>query len=436
MKAGIAVLASVVLSTSATAASNQYAVEGVTVGTQLNFDNASYREYKCSPSQQFDGLTWCQKARANKDRRGPYTAAYSLLHARDGSIVYVNRSQEPLSVSRSEADAEIQRYARSIGEAPRIIKMPQRGAARNGMIAVWGNLALEQLDPESIRTLADGRSPKKGLLIDFLGNFARSAKEGLPIYRIGRGSGFLWAATFDQKGRGTLRTVAVDTSGLIVTPSQQEPIGESAAEETEPQPKPAEPAGTIVEQQDELAIANSRIAELEQARGEADTARVAAEKARVDAEIAGRELEQAKAAEIAALKTTIAQLTAAGPAGDAKGSRWERLLFGSAGGLFGALAAFAIGFLVNRQRARNSKQQSSELPFAPVETSLQCQSEEAEVVSPALSPTIAISETAFESELEAQVVAINAAEEETPVTTDAAASVPESAEKLPAPALV
>src|SRR5919202_5776621 len=82
MKAGIAVLASVVLSTSATAASNQYAVEGVTVGTQLNFDSASYREYKCSPSQQFDGLTWCQKARANKDRRGPYTAAYSLLHAR------------------------------------------------------------------------------------------------------------------------------------------------------------------------------------------------------------------------------------------------------------------------------------------------------------------------------------------------------------------
>jgi hypothetical protein len=339
-------------------------------------------------------------------------------------------------VSRSEADGEIQRYARNIGEAPRIIKMPQRGPARNGMIAVWGNLALEQLDPESIRTLADGRSPKKGLLIDFLGNFARSAKEGLPIYRIGSGSGFLWAATFDQKGRGTLRTVAVDTSRLIVTPSQQEPTGQSAAEETEPQSKPAEPAGTIAEQQDELAIANSRIAELEQAKGEADTARIAAEKARVDAEIAGRELEQAKAVEIAALKATIAQLTVAGPTADAKGSRWEKLLFGSAGGLFSALAAFAIGFLVNRQRARNSKQQSSELSSSPVETSLQCQSDEAEVVSPALSPMIAISETAFESELEAQVVAINAAEEEMPVTTDAATSVPESAEKLPAPALV
>src|SRR5205823_14808646 len=79
MKARIAVLASVVLSGSATAAPNQYAVEGVAVGTQLNFDSASYREYKCSPSQQFDGLTWCQKARANKDRRRPYTAAYSLL---------------------------------------------------------------------------------------------------------------------------------------------------------------------------------------------------------------------------------------------------------------------------------------------------------------------------------------------------------------------
>ena len=146
MKTGIVVLASAVLSGSATAASNQYAVEGVAVGTQLNFNSASYREYKCSPSEQFDGLTWCQKARPAKDRRGPYTAAYSLLHARDGSIVYVNRTQEPLFLARNEAEGEIQRYARTIGEAPRIMNMPQRGGLRNGMIAVWGDVKLEQLD--------------------------------------------------------------------------------------------------------------------------------------------------------------------------------------------------------------------------------------------------------------------------------------------------
>src|SRR5437016_12128595 len=94
------------------------------------------------------------------------------------------------------------------------MKMPQRGSLPDGLIAVWGKIMLEPLDQESIKILADGKGPKKGLLVDFLGNFARSAKEGLPIYRISGGAGFLWAASFDQAGRGTLRVAAVDTSGL------------------------------------------------------------------------------------------------------------------------------------------------------------------------------------------------------------------------------
>ena len=45
MRTGIAFLASIVLSANATAAPAEYAVDGLTIGTKLNFDSASYRAY-------------------------------------------------------------------------------------------------------------------------------------------------------------------------------------------------------------------------------------------------------------------------------------------------------------------------------------------------------------------------------------------------------
>ena len=183
MRTGIVVLAYVVLCGNAVAAT-EYAIDGLAVGTQLNFGSASYREYKCSPSDQFAGLIWCQKARTDKERRGSYTAAYSLLHSQDGNISYVSRSQEPAFLNPKEVELNIQRYSRKIGELPRIMKMPHRSGLSDELIAVWGKITLEPLDQESIKILATGKSPKKGFLIDYLRNFARSAKEGLPIYRI------------------------------------------------------------------------------------------------------------------------------------------------------------------------------------------------------------------------------------------------------------
>jgi hypothetical protein len=70
------------------------------------------------------------------------------------------------------------------------------------------------LDSESMKIVADGKSPKKGMLIDCIGDFTRSVKEGLPVYRISGGAGFVWVASYDERGRGTLRFAAVDASRL------------------------------------------------------------------------------------------------------------------------------------------------------------------------------------------------------------------------------
>ena len=89
VRAKIAVLASVVLCANATAEPAKYAVDGLAVGMQVNFDDASYREYRCSPSDQFEGLTWCQKTQGGGGSPGS-RVIYSLLHSGDGSILCCN----------------------------------------------------------------------------------------------------------------------------------------------------------------------------------------------------------------------------------------------------------------------------------------------------------------------------------------------------------
>ena len=198
----------------AAARSARYAVEGLALGTRIGFDSPAYREYKCAPSDQFDGFTWCQKTHREGGRRWSFETKYSMLHSRDGTIVYVNRYQRPAIVRPDEAESEIQNYSRRLGESPRVTRMPSRSGIHNAVLAAWGGIELEALDDHSLKSLAEGTSPKKGLLIDFIGDLTRSAQEGLPVYRIAGGAGFVWVAGFDHKGRGVLRFAAVDASTL------------------------------------------------------------------------------------------------------------------------------------------------------------------------------------------------------------------------------
>src|SRR5262249_42225790 len=430
-------------------AATAYAVDGLAVATQLNFNSASYRDYKCNRSDQFEGLTWCQKTRAEKGR-GSRTTVYSLLHSKDGKISYINRSQESASFNPSESELAIERYSRELGESARLLKAPHRSGVANGVIAVWGQITLEPLDKDSIKLLADGKNPRKGLLIDYLRDFTRSAKEGLPVYRIVGGPGLIWAASFDQKGRATLRLAAVDVSGFtppadptpvgpIAAPAHQEEAPSAAAvaataapaQQAELPPAapvvaaaaPADqeqvaPAATVVAtagsaQQEELpselnrrieklqadlAISATRVAELESAKSVAERALDKAEQAKLAAQDAKEQVEQARTAEKAASNALIAQLRAEKAAAGPKASRWEIVLYGAIGGVLFFLITSAIGFLIKRGNASVSTTSVEKTQTKPVE-----------VQASAGPAGIAISEAAFERDLEQQVAAINAA---------------------------
>ena len=457
-------------------AATAYAVDGLAVATQLNFKSASYRDYKCNPSDQFEGLIWCQKTRAEKGRG---SRTYSLLHSKDGKISYINRSQESASFNPSESELAIERYSRELGESARLLKAPHRSGVANGVIAVWGKITLEPLDQDSIKLLADGKKPRKGLLIDYLRDFTRSAKEGLPVYRIVGGPGLIWAASFDQKGRATLRLAAVDVSGFalppdsasvdtIAAPAHQEQLPPAAPVVATPAPAqqaelppaapvvataaPAEqaelppaapvvataapadqeqlpPAATVVAtagsaQQEELpselnrrieklqadlAISATRLAELESAKSVAERALDKAERAKLDAQDAKEQVEQTRTAEKAASNALIAQLRAEKAAAGPKTSRGEIVLYGAVGGVLFFLITSAIGFLIRRGNACVSTMPAEETQTNPIEVTAQSQDRPTPRQPSAGSAGIAISEAAFERDLEEQVATINAA---------------------------
>ena len=134
-----------------------YAVEGLALGARVPFDSSAYREYKCSPSDQFDGFTWCQQTRQQRERRSSSDVTYSLLHSRDGSIVYINRYQTPAFFARNEAEHDIQSYSQKLGESPRTkIRITHRPGL-DGIRASWGNAVLEPLDTENRKAFAEGR---------------------------------------------------------------------------------------------------------------------------------------------------------------------------------------------------------------------------------------------------------------------------------------
>jgi len=331
-------------------AGSQYVVAGLSLGSRVQFDSSEYREYKCGPSDQFDGFTWCQKTR---QERGFANVTSSILHSQDGTVVYVNRFQEPVFFGRNEADEAIRQYSTKFGEKAQIKRLPSRRGVPEGMLATWGKVVLEPLDDASIKILAEGRSPKKGYLIDFIGNFARSAKEGLPIYRISGGAGFLWIASFDPLGRGILRFAAVDPSASHPTPLPNE-ARPSEAQVIDPD---AQPAGAERERASAGANAAARQQPekaIEEAKADAEIARNEAETAKRNAQLAQTEIEKLRA-ETAKLNAALERLETEKAAAESKARAMEFVVYASIIILIALLATISSIFFVNWRRAIAAK---------------------------------------------------------------------------------
>jgi len=197
-----------------------YVVDGLSLGDQVAVGSDAYRRYHCGPSDRFSGFTWCHKEETKRDGRHEVLLANTILHREDGKAWYVNRYIEPAFFKPNDVQDEINRLSAKFAQPATEYRMPPRQGLPNAIIAVWGKLQLEPLDTNDVATVATGGATK-GLLVSFLGDVQRSAKVGVPVYRLKGGPGYVWAATFNSNGRGVLRFLTADPSqiydSLVVT---------------------------------------------------------------------------------------------------------------------------------------------------------------------------------------------------------------------------
>jgi hypothetical protein len=97
-----------------------------------------------------------------------------------------------------------------------------------------------------MEALRRGETINAGLVIDFLANSPQSAREGLPVFRIGGGAGYIWAAEFDDNGKGRLRITAVNPRLLPASPAEASPPI-AYAPNPSPTPAPATPDPAQIE---------------------------------------------------------------------------------------------------------------------------------------------------------------------------------------------
>ena len=189
-----------------------YGVAGMQLGTNV-VGSADYGDYNCAPTKQYPGFTGCQRQLTERSRRRRIFESTSFMHAPDGSAVYINQNLEPVAMDANGAHDEISRLSETLGKATLLPMPPARGVS-SGLIASWGAVSLQQLDPARTAELAAGTRDELGILVDTIGNPQRSAQLGLPIYRLGGGAGYVWSASWNGRGRGILRMLAIDASRL------------------------------------------------------------------------------------------------------------------------------------------------------------------------------------------------------------------------------
>jgi len=215
------------------AAASPYVVDGLALGDKVKSGSQPYERYQCSPSDQFPGFISCNEEHTTPGKE--VTRSHSILQSQDGAAYYVNSYFEPAFFDPNDIQNEINRMSSEFGQRARIIQMPQREGLPNAVMATWGAIQLEPLNPNEVSEVASGAS-HPGILVSFLGDVERSAKAGVPVYRLAGSAGFLWVATFDQNGIGVLRYLAIDASKI-------EPSRQVASNQPSPSPTPSFESG-------------------------------------------------------------------------------------------------------------------------------------------------------------------------------------------------
>ena len=187
----------------------------------------------------------------------------TILHSDANTAVFILQDVIPAYFAPGDADREIQRLSQYFGQSARVYNSDARADAPRSVIATWGDVTLTPLDQPTLDALSRGETINAGLIIDFLADPRKSARQGLPVFHIGGGSGYIWSAMVDDSGKGRLRITAVNPSLLPERSAEQTPPPAPASPPTAPAPSPA-PASTPTVP-DPVQVEKERAARLQKA---------------------------------------------------------------------------------------------------------------------------------------------------------------------------
>ena len=219
-----------------------FVIEGLAVGGLVHPGTAIYRSYKCHSSEEFAGFTWCAIKHPLNGRFGPYDSWVTILHSDANTAVFVMQDVIPAFFSSGDVEREIQRLSEHFGQAARIYTEPRQDAAHS-VIATWGDVTLTPVDQPTMEAIERGDPVNAGLVIDFLADSRKSARQGLPVFHMAGGNGYIWAAMVDDSGRGRLRIAAVNPSLLPERSSTPAPQDVPAYAPSPASPPPGPTAG-------------------------------------------------------------------------------------------------------------------------------------------------------------------------------------------------
>jgi hypothetical protein len=194
--------------------SKDFVVDGLALGGAVYPDSSVYKAYTCRPSQDFSGFTWCSHQSERTGKFGRFGSRVMLLHSSSNEVVFITETIVPAFFSPGDADREIERISKRFGQGARVLTADARPGLPHALLAAWGEATLTPLDETALDALRRGEAIHRGLIADFLGDARKSARSGLPVFSIGGGPGFLWGASFDDAGQGSLRSSAVNVDEL------------------------------------------------------------------------------------------------------------------------------------------------------------------------------------------------------------------------------
>jgi tetratricopeptide (TPR) repeat protein len=208
----------VFLATTLSAHAGNYAVDGFTLGDRVSPNSPNYQSYSCKQSDELAEALRCERTQQTRANGGNVTISNTLIHAQDGTAIYVMSNAVPVSLNRSAAQNDINGLSRDINEQPRkVVWFPENNANPTSVIAVWGAVKLVEVTGEALFDISQNKDPHLGVLVDTLGDLKRSADgSDSPIYRITGGPGFVYAANFDGKSPGHRHYVAADGTQLAM----------------------------------------------------------------------------------------------------------------------------------------------------------------------------------------------------------------------------